>query len=375
MIHILQRTEHIQIPYGGTMSRLDIIKAAAQRQREGGNTAQKTIRDLKETVDLGDTFVHAVNEGDALGIGYRRVVLEKDFVTSLRTWYALSWSAWKEEIHILASLQGDLGQKAREVITVVEAFEGDPEIAETIAQVISEVIRPSRVILEAGRLTSFLNDMLVKGFVVEHKQKPLGIISFRWNDVFFAPGNTAVARRLAFPWIFRAFKQTMAQMQFDQRVSGKIRHLVNQTTMTNDPASQNLQRLLTRTTEVGTMVVFNDKSQVPIPGSKDFQNAGLLAVLIGRLTPGSSQLLLMDSVADLALPESMKGPYELPFMDVKEDVTQGMLQVRFVQAPGERMSREERNSVLQIQSLIKFWILREGRYRMQALPPGQNGIA
>jgi hypothetical protein len=381
-------------------SSLDRIKSAAQRQQNNqGPNAHRIMQETHETFQYGRTWVRAVQDGDTLGIGHLRAFQGKGMLAAFKEWYAKSWTEWKSSIKPLARLDkiparqqeeaeeeyeqrlaqeeagaGEIALKAREILEIINAFEADPEIAQTLQEVFETLARPARITLSPSGLNALLNEQLIRGNVREFPTQPMSGKSFPWERKYVSPANTATARNLVFPWLFQAFKRVSAQLNFEERVTQRLGPLMELATMDNNPESQNLNRLLSGTKEIGSMVVFNDKSQTMDPATGNFVDAGLLAVLLDRPTPDSN-LILRAVQADVAFPETMaENDYELPQLNVLSDVTRlGEIEIQFVlNGQNGNVSREERNAILRIQSLLKSWLHREGRYQMALLPPGET---
>lgn len=354
--------------------------AAAKKVSEGTERGVgEILSEAHETLLASREFFQAIADGDALGIALFRGVYGYSPQQAPKEWFARSWKEWRETIQSLVSKdidpsredydpskENDTSKKARGILAMVNVFEDNPVAAQTLGQVLSEIGRPSRSVHSANQFTAFLTDLAVKGLAIRSSDKPGYRKAFQWEGAYYTRTNVLKAK-IAWPFVLKTLGRVRSFLKMQANVLPRIQELLNQATLSSDPEEQNLQRLLQRVTDEGSMVVLDPESQIRNKETGTYDPAGLLAILIERPDAGSSTLCLMGVVTDQPFPSCMTeaGTYELPPLAVHQQVD-GELEIGFqIQ---NRLPEDEFAAVMRIQHLLRQGLRQEGRFRMPALP-------
>lgn len=374
---------------GGRSAFAQRLAAMSERQTAGKKVGE-ILQETNEGLMYSDLFFRTIAEGDTLGIALFRGIYGYTPQKAAQEWFKRSWQEWKETILLLAIGHSETAKKAHEehkplkevlalaepnasetakkageIVATVETFEENPLVLATLGEVLTAIGRPSRQIYSAAQLTAFLGELTVKDLAIRSADKPGWRKAFEWERAWYTRTNTQKAR-VAWPFVLRALGRVRRFLKVQGNVFPRIQELIDQATIPSNPEEQNLNRLLQRVTDVGSMVVFDPASQVRNKEGGTYDPAGLFAILIARPSAGSSTLSLMGVVADAPLPSVMhEGIYELPPLAVHLQVD-GELEIGFnIQ---NRLAQDEFDAVMRIQHLLRQWLKQEGRFQMPALP-------
>lgn len=343
------------------------LAAISDRRKEGeGKSVREILQETNEGLLYSDDFFRAIAEGDALGIAMFRNVYGHTPQKAAQEWFNRPWDAWKETIGSLSTGESDTAKKAAEIVATVEVFQENPLLLAMFGEILGNIGRPSRQIYSETQFTAFLNELVVKGLAVRSADQPGHRKAFKWDGAWYTRASTQKAK-VAWPFVLRALGRVRRLQKVQGSVFPRIQDLLDQATIPSNPEEQNLNRLLQRVTDVGSMVVFDPESTIWNKETRQGDPAGLLAILIERPAIGSSTLYLMGVVADQPLAPAMmqESGYELPPLAVNVQID-AELEIGFnIQ---NKLERDEFDAVMRIQHLLRQWLKQEGKFRMPALP-------
>lgn len=324
--------------------------AALHEQRVQGKNVGQLLGEAREGLLYSKDFFTAMSNVDIVGIAYLRNILGYPLPKAITSWYS---KPWKDQLASIVSLGDEVTKKSLEIIQV---FQENELLWQTLQTVIDEIGRPSRKLYSDAQFNSFLNDLVFNGLAMELEAPPSWRKAFRWQNKYYT-ATSLLKSRLSWPFVVKALGRVRAYTSVQKEVMPRLQPLLDKATLENNPEEQQLNKLLTFPDQVGTMVVWDGNLRV---GEEEI---GLLGALIGRLVPNSS-FVLEGWVADqpLSLPE--EEAYELPPLLVYERPTDNGLEVGFQQT---QLSRKERDSIQKIQRLIRRWLSLEGKFRIPAL--------
>lgn len=347
------------------------IAAIKERQTQtGGKSAATVLSEAQEGLLYSRDFFNAIGEADTLGIAYLRNTLGYPPAKATRGWYAKPWQYQVDEITSLANA-GD--ETAKRILETVQLFTENALLAQTLQTVIDEIGRPSRMIYNETQFNGLLGDLVQKGLALELPAPPGWRKSFKMKRVMdgkeknlYYTATSIVKARISWPFVLKALGRVRAFAKTQQEVLSKIEPLMEGATLGSNPEEQTLQQLLTFTDKVGFILIWDDRTRIWKNGKPE--DAGLLATLIGRHQPNSNLILsgwIANNDNPLALPANED--YELPPLMASTRLDMG-LEIGFQQA---RLKKDEWESVMRIQHLIRRWMTLEGKFQVRALPKPQ----
>lgn len=354
--------------------------AAARDQRQRSQTIQEARRELQEAVEgllLSKDFFEALSDGDGLGISMLRVEGYPQ-PRAAATWLLKSWEDWVKAISFFAIYKDKRGEAARQILAVIGPFNENEITREVLSGYFNKVIRPSQRIYQPQQFDNFLFHLVNEGLVVRHLSQPAFGQTIKWKGEYYGSSSQIKISRSIWPFIERVKRRVERYSELAESVLPRLQPLEDSHSLDNDLTSQNFQRLLTHAdTMIGMMVIWDVNSKMRGKWDKETQtrkppeDAGLLAVLVGRKTVGTS-LLIEGWEADKSLPFSKEEIIELPVFALNFTMTNEITSLAFSNESLKRVSQEEREGWWRIQWLLNRWLSREGRYRIPALPEAQE---
>lgn len=336
------------------------LAALGQRQVEG-KTVGELLTEAQESLVYSPTFRRAIGECDALGIAYLRNILGYPLPKATREWFAKPLA---EQIGYLIPIASG-NEVARQALEVIQAFRENDLLFQTLLTVVDEIGRPSRGINSEAQFSGFIENLAIKGLARKTQSAPGWQKAFKWGNMYYSPPSLVKAR-LAWPFVVQALLRVRRYAQLRAEVIPRIQALLDQATLENDPEEQTLYQLISFPERAGSLVIWDSRSRI---GQDD---AGLLAVLIGRLV-ASSNLLILGWEADRPLSLPKEETYELPPLLVPDGLELGW-DVGFAQTQ-TRLPKDEHFAIMRVQWLIRFWLRQEGKFRILALKESESGTS
>lgn len=335
------------------------LEEMKKRQEESGTpTIADVLTEAKEGILYSQDFFKAMTEIDTLGIAYLRNMLGYSPSKAAEAWYK---KPWKDQVEAVSQ-----NPAAKGAIETVQLFSGNDLLGQTLQTVIDEVGRPARRVVSGSQLAKLLGELHMEGLALELDHPPGFRKAFKLGSKWYTSTSVQKAR-IAWPFVLRALGRVRAFERVQGEIIPKIQPLLDLATLDSNPEEQNLNKILTFPDHTGGMIIWDADTKVRTKneGEEKEEPAGLLAVHIGRLMTGSD-LVLQGWVADKPLSLPKDECYELPHLTVLEKFGGKELEVGF-DTTGKKLPKEDFNSILRIQRLIRYWLRQEGRFQMPAL--------
>lgn len=338
--------------------------------QEGGKSAGEELSEAQERLLHSRTFIETIGKADTIGIAYLKDVLGRAPAIATREWYDMSW---EHQMTSLDSLAKAGSEAAANVLATLQLFNDSPIFSKILQTVLDEIGRPSRMIYSEAQLQILLADLIFKGLAKELPAPPTSKKAFKLmrmiegkETVRYYTSTNLTKSRIAWPFVLKALGRVRAYAKIEKEILPKIQSLMEGATLGSNPEDQALQQLLTFPDKIGFVLIWDGKTRTWRGGQPE--DAGLLAILIGRYQPGTN-LILTGWKADkpLALPENEA--YELPQTMISTKPDMGM-EVDFRQA--HRLEKGEWEAIVRIQRLIHWWLSQEGRFQILALTQAQT---
>ena len=324
---------------------IPLSQRLAARRQQVSQTARpgQIIAEAKENLLNADLFFKAVSAGDTIGIAYFNAGGKK-FGEAVSQWLSLKWDGWFSKIGLLAQV-GD--PVAKETLGTIMDFAENPLLYAQLREVVWRFERPLRRIHGESHLIKFLDDLTNEGAVTKTSLQPRRK-SVRLGDFYYFPSGIDFAR-LGWPFVVKAVGRIRRREKTEEELLERLQPLLEGATLSSVPEDKGLTHLIEGGT--GSVLICDPHSR------NSGQETGLLAILVGCFSVGSS-LVLMGSIADLSLPDPLPKEdsllsYELPSLIVKHN---NEMEVGFGKLSGH--NKEVHQALLRIERLIQ-WRLRQ----------------
>ncbi len=342
-------------------------RLAGLRAKQGSSLAQRTqetLTELKEGFKNADMFMDAVSTLDATCIQNLQDSINYSFSKATYEWYLGKWkgAGWDQQLELFRSIARGV-QVSEDALVIIDEFSNIPSLLGNLREMVDEIIRPSRTILSREQLNNFLGNIETQGLILKVDGCAWGNKKFQWpldSGQWYMPTNLAKAY-LIWPFVTSAVGTVRGYEKTQAEVMPKIKPLLEQATLSSDPDQQFLNQLV-RGMKIGSLVIYDTKFRAKEDGQE--KGVGLLALLLNK-EKKSGNFRLEGWVADkpLALPRET---YELPPLLFQEQ-WDGSLNVGF-HLETYLENKDEFDSLMQIQHLIRRRLSLEGRWKMLALP-------
>ena len=334
--------------------RLADLKAS---QGEGGGNllkrAQNLVSETREALFASRMFFDALGASDTVCIKDIANSEGCALVTATKKWHGYTWD---HQVNILERVAPGI-KVAEDALETFKVFSGNDLLATILNGIIKDVVRPSQRVYSAEQFDTFLAGLTMTGLaermdtLLPHR-RPL-----EWKNGFYAATNSEKSRQ---GWYFvtLAHRRVQRYENAQRDLIPRIQHLLDQTTFDSDPGQQFLSNLLAFNLKVGRIVIWDADSKTF--EDQQEQKVGLLAVLLNRDEPGAD-FKLEGWVADkqLAIPQA----YDLPRLNVSQKIDQGLDIVVNLNKDEKRLEKDEFDSIIRVQRLLRFWLGQEGKFR------------
>jgi len=353
------------------------LEAARQQRRQSQaiQAARQELQEANEGLGYSKDFFEVLALGDGLGIeGLRALGYPRP--TAVATWLNKSWEDWLKEMRSFSTYQGNKGKAAQEILAVVEPLNENETTREVLSGYFAKVVRPSQNIYRREQFDSFLWSLTAEGLAAKHLKQPAFGRNLEWKKEWYGPSSGLRISGALWSFVERAKRRVERYSEVAETILPRLEPLKAQASFEDELELQNLHRLITHVEMVGLMLVWEARTQVRGEWDAEAQRhkleeAGLLAILIGRFVEGSS-LVIGGWEADKPLPFP-KEAVELPGFDINFTVTGAIASIAFRREALQDASQKEREGWRRIQWLMNRWLNMEGRYYIPALPKSQEG--